>query len=196
MPYVNRNARLAFLAHPRAASHSIARALQEQAGFKVVGAHHGPRAEVEAIHPESTGWTFFCVVRNPYDALVSWWWKRGKRDGHEFSVAWIEMLERQMGVERPRGNPTLVRPGQLWVYADDSDAVIRYERLDADVNELLEAHGLNPVELPWDVQSARMGQPYAEHYDEATRAWVAEHYADELRTWGYGWQEIVVTAVR
>ncbi len=189
MPYVNRNARLAFIAHPRAASHSIARALQEQAGFVAEGTHHDRRAVVEAAWPESKDWTFFCVVRNPYDALVSWWWKRGKRDGHEFGPRWIEHLELQMGKQRPPGSPVFMAAGQLWVYADECDAIIRYERLDADVNELLEAHGLNPVQLPWDVRSARQGKPYWEHYDEATREWVAEHYALELRTWGYRWQE-------
>ena len=190
MPYINRQARLAFLAHPRAASHSIARALQEQAGFVAVGSHHDRRHAVEAAWPESKGWTFFCVVRNPFDALVSWWCKRGRREGHEFAPRWIEMLERQMGEERPAGSPVFMARGSLWVYADECDAIIRYERLDADVNELLEAHGLNPVELPWDVQSARMGKPYQEHYDDATRAWVAEHYAVELQTWGYRWQEL------
>ncbi len=188
MPYVNRSARLAFLAHPRAASHSIGRALQEQAGFTTVRTHHAGRDVVERRWPESSGWTFFCVVRNPYDALVSWWWKRGKADGHVFAPPWIEMLERQMGEERPRGNPLLVRPGTLWIYAEDSDAVLRYEQLDEDLNQLLIAHGLEAVTLPWDVCSNRT-EPYQDHYDEPTRAWVAERYAEELRAWGYGWQE-------
>jgi hypothetical protein len=127
-------------------------------------------------------------VRNPYDALVSWWYHRGKNDGHAFGPRWIERLEREMGVDRPELNPVLVEPGRLWLYAEDSDAIIRYERLDADLDELLVAHGLPAVTLPHDVKSART-EPYQEHYDRATRDWVADRYGDELRMWGYGWEE-------
>ena len=188
MPYINPQARLCFLAHPRAASHSISRALQEQAGFRSDAKHHGTRASIVRRHPEADNWTFFCVVRNPYDALVSWWYHRGKNDGHEFNPRWIERLEREVGVERPPGNPVLVEPGRLWIYADDSDAIVRYEQLDADLNELLEAHDLPAVVLPYDVVSRRE-RSYAEHYDSVTRDWVTDRYGEELRIWGYGWQE-------
>ena len=191
MPYVNRAARLAFLAHPRAASHSIARALQEQAGFVPVPTHHDGREVVERRWPEAKSWTFFSVVRNPFDALVSWWFKRGKNDGHEFAPQWIERLEREMGELRPSGHPVLVQPGRLWIYADDSDAVIRYERLTEDLNELLVAHDLPIVTLPHDVRSART-EPYQDHYDQVTRDWVTDRYGDELRTWGYGWEGATV----
>ena len=191
MPYVNRAARLAFLAHPRAASHSIARALQEQAGFTAVQTHHDGREVVTRRWPEAEGWTFFCVVRNPFDALVSWWYKRGRNDGHGFGPAWIERLEREMGVERPSGNPVLVQPGRLWIYADDSDTIVRYEHLDADLDELLAAHDLPTVTLPHDVCSNRP-EPYQEQYDRVTRDWVTDRYGEELRTWGYGWEEVTV----
>jgi hypothetical protein len=190
MPYINRAARLAFLAHPRAASHSIARALQEQAGFKSEGQHHDGRDRIRRLWPESNDWTFFCVVRNPYDALVSWWYKRGKGE-YEFGPPWIERLEREMGADRPQGYPILLRPGALWIYADESDVILRHERLGADLDELLGAHGLGPITLPWDVQSTRT-EPYQDHYDQTTRDWVADHYGEELRTWGYGWEEPAV----
>ena len=188
MPYVNPEARLAFLAHPRAASHSISRALQDQASFLCVPTHHGDRSVVERAYPESTDWTFFSVVRNDYDALVSWWYKRGKNDGHVFGPTWIEQLEHEIGNGRPQPYPILAKPGELWIYTDESDAILRCEQLDADLNELLIAHGLGPVTLPWDVKSARNGKPYQEYYDDVTRNWVAERYGEELRTWGYDWE--------
>jgi hypothetical protein len=188
MPYANPDARLAFLAHPRAASHSVARALQDQAGFVPVGTHHAGRDVVADRWPESANWTFFCVVRNPYDALVSWWYKRGKGEGFELRPRWLETLERQLSVERPEGDVHLMAPGRLWLMADECDVVLRFEHLTADLTELLDAHGLPVVNLPWDVRSNRGGVPYWEEYDTATRDWVTTRYATELWTWGYAWE--------
>lgn len=43
------------------------------------------------IRPEDQGYTSFCVVRNPYSRLVSWWWSicKAKRDryGHKRELA-------------------------------------------------------------------------------------------------------------
>ena len=179
MPYVHRGARLCFLAHPRTASQSVADALEEQAGFVSEGTHHAPRSHVEVRWPEAKEWTFFCVVRNPYDALVSWWAKGG-RPGPRLgkpSPDWIALLD--------TGESLYHKPGSLWwLHGEDADVVTRYERLEVGVNEVLIAAGLGPVTLPWRHRSARVGT-YRDYYDDVTRAFVADRYGDELLRWGY-----------
>jgi hypothetical protein len=73
--------------------------------------------------------------------------------------------------------------------ADECDAVLRFESLGQDLNDLLDAYRLPTVTLPWDVRSNRGGVPYWEEYDNVTRDWVTVRYAAELWTWGYAWEE-------
>ena len=118
---------VSFLCHPRTASHSISEALIEQLNFVDVGGnyHQGPN--------DSSHWTwkgnegpYFCVIRNHWDAMASWWFMQGKHREEEFItvpwlIKWADWYRRNFKLRR-----------KLWyfLYQDLPLTVIRFEDLE------------------------------------------------------------------
>lgn len=87
--YILREHSLAFLAHPRAASTAVATALTRIGGVRI-GTHHGGFGEA-LLRPQD--WRTVVVVRNHWDAVVSWYHLRDWRVSfasfvHQFLVPW------------------------------------------------------------------------------------------------------------
>lgn len=134
--YVHHSALLVFLANPRTASRSIAKALTEQAGFVKVGAHHhAPWRQL----PEPRRYTSFSVVRNLEDTIASWCRKYGGISEREFLRS---KLPQQRNIIEPWP------PHSLFPWEHQSDSILRYEELPSCLNDLLRAHELEPVTLP------------------------------------------------
>lgn len=178
--YVHREARLLFLAHPRTASNATHRALTQQAGFEPSPDHHGrigsdqwPSLGVEL----DDSWCVFSTVRNPFDALVSWRFMR-QIPGDRWGAEWWDLLMRYL--------EPWVEPGRMWFHADDCSRILRYESLDADLNDVLVGRGLGPVELEqWNITRRRPAGPYQDHFDDALRARVEEVFGAEMARFGY-----------
>lgn len=174
--YVHEVARALYLAHPRTASSATAKALQEQAGFQLVGDHHsGPNGL------DLSGWTVMTTVRNHFDALVSLWFLQDRSPplGPRF---WESFLTSANGERYP--DPRRLYALHLPVATD----VLRFERLGSDLNTALATVGLGPVTLGHHHRTeARAGRPYSEFYDSQSRAWVERQFGAEMRELGYSW---------
>lgn len=168
--YVHQETGLAYLAHPRTASVATGQALQHQAGFTQVAGHHG--------HTDHDG-PAFTAVRNHWDAVVSW-----HCGGHgDPGPLTPERCEEIIG----GASGYLPRPDQLWgLFRPRADIVIRYEGLDGSLNRVLTGFGVPAVELPdRNVSTGRRGRPYRAFYDDPSRKWVADRFADEIDELGY-----------
>lgn len=151
--YVHRDTGLVFLANPRTGSRATARALLG-IGFQLVGDHHsntGADRErafamvIEGLFPVPDGREHerilkpFSTVRDLRTVLESW----GRH---------LKRPELSHGdvLDRMPGNLPMVAGWESWTmfpHAQASDRLLRYENLEADLNELLDEHGLGPVKL-------------------------------------------------
>jgi hypothetical protein len=138
----------------------------------------------------------FSIARNPWDRVVSlftWRTRNGPatRPGAAAAGGAPGQGEdlgeiRRRFAEYVRGDwetndAFYVIDGRLCV-----DFVIRYEQLATDVLEICRRIGIAPIELPRLKTGFRPGKyRYADYYDDATRAIVAERHANDIRFFGY-----------
>lgn len=162
---------------------------------------HDPALEVKRkVAPEIWNEYFkFSITRNPWDRVVSnfSWEARNrpelqpvKRWRHRLGIPFDEFRETvKLFSDYVRGDwktndRFYVHEGALCV-----DFVIRYERLTDDLAEVCRRVGLPSLELPHLKAGIRKGgQSYAEYYDEASKAIVAERHQNDIRLFGYRFQ--------
>jgi len=134
--YIHRPSRLVFLANPRTASRSVAKALVEQCGFNRNAAHHAPLSDTDCDFWPIT----FSVVRDVESTLASMARKNGM-SVPDFVAGGFD------------GFRTLVpdwAPWTLFPFAHASDHVLVYEdgRMDEIISNFLSRYGLGPITLP------------------------------------------------
>lgn len=123
----------------------------------------------------------FCVVRNPYDWMVSayHWIKRGDREHSDFK----KMIGFTL-CAYPKNIDRILLYGQ-----PICDYYLRYENLKEDMVMLLDKLGIteyNIEDLPNFKSDTRpKGIPYQDYYDEETRAMVANIFKTEIEMFGY-----------
>jgi hypothetical protein len=155
--------------------------------------NHMPAAALrEKIGPEIwDSYLKFCVVRNPYDRVVSWWWHRMDdtyrrvmadadlpRLRAEFS-SWV-LRTTDMGMDRDK----YLINGKVCV-----DRFIRYERLWDDVLALCCELGIERKRS--DLGAYKSGVranalDFPDYYEPAAAAKVATWFQWELDNFGYG----------
>ncbi len=153
--------------------------------------NHMPAEEVRELAGRETWEAYykFCVIRNPFDKVVSFFWHEASEQARvqlgsaDFSdvrrtfAAWTE-LERfpvDRGIYTIGGMPAV-------------DRFLRYEQLSEDLREIC-----GRLSLPW--QPARLGrykgefrkraEPFEEYYTVEAAARVAKAFAWELEYFGY-----------
>jgi hypothetical protein len=138
----------------------------------------------------------FSITRNPWDRVVSnfSWEARNKpalrparRWYHRLGIRYDEFREstklfhRFVAGEWTTNDRFYIADGALCV-----DFVMRYEHLADDLAEVCRRAGMPPVELPHLKSGLRdTGRGYADYYDEASKAIVAERHHNDLRLFGY-----------
>jgi len=167
--------------------------------------NHMPAEEIRAaLDPETwAGYLKFCVVRNPFDKVVSsFWWRIPARERSRLDEApfdevraafarWVgspyvsvrARARRKPNEHIPTDRPIVAVDGDLGV-----DEVIRHETLETDMGRVCERLG-----VPWEPD--RLGrfksgywtrpEPAADYYDDATVRRVRDLFAWELETFGY-----------
>jgi hypothetical protein len=135
MAVLNRKYGYLFLAEPHCASRAVGEALAQHEGSVVLDTWvHNPLSalvELGFVRPHETLFKF-SVVRHPADFLVTkyhhltGWHAKGFR---AFLHSELEKLE------------------PLFMHANWMDRTIRYERLQSELNDVLEARGAPPVTL-------------------------------------------------
>lgn len=152
--------------------------------------HHTPAWTVRERAPrEWSRYLTFCVVRNPWDVVLS---------GHEYhqrvSRAGVDLDAflaglRVRAARRDRGVGRW--PFNYWNYVDPLsgevlvDRILRYERLDEELGVVMRDLGIPFDGLPRSgkVGSARRAQLSPSHVDQ-----IAELYADEIALHGYAYE--------
>lgn len=200
---VNFERRICYLANPKTASQTTALALRKNSEFWAVTDHHDPwdadygdRDVVEMGmdkdaredwlwrgHPT---FTYFAVIRNPFDTLASWfelskssirfdgigpeWWDA-------FKVLHPKAFPAKGLFLYPRRRP----PGRF-IY-------LKYENLQTEIGWLAAQHRFpDPGTLPVIGATRNKRPDYRSYYDEAQREWVEEEFAFDLEAGGYSFE--------
>jgi hypothetical protein len=154
--------------------------------------NHMPAAAVrDKVGPEIwSRYRKFCVIRNPFDKVVSWWWHRrgiGQpgaerfRDDQEIRYAFNSWVLRTTDMMMDRDK--YVIGGELCV-----DRTLRYEHLLADTEELSEELGLaksNSAMGKYNSGFRHSSMSFASYYEPAAAAKVAAWFDWELKHFGY-----------
>jgi hypothetical protein len=148
-------------------THATARQVREIVGRKIFDSYYK-----------------FAVERNPWDRQVALYahrqWKRGRPVDH-FDRDMRSLIYR---------STEYVRLNNWSVYAIGreivADRVLRYERLDEEIDELITTLGLpGSLDMP-RLRSYATDRPhYSTYYSDATRDLVARWYAKEIEALGY-----------
>jgi hypothetical protein len=143
----------------------------------------------------------FSIARNPWDrALSLFFWKyrndpalkTRRRFYHHLGISFDEFRGAKSLFSR------FVREGDWQTndrfYLIDGelcvDFIVRYENLTHDLNRVCESVGLPPVELPHLKSGIRsQGHHYSAYYDAQSRDTVADRHRNDIRLFGYRFEE-------
>ena len=142
--------------------------------------NHMSLEEVKEICPDWVkSFTTVCVVRNPWDQVVS---------GFHFAK------DKNVIPQSSTFESFVMSQTESWNWSrmclDDRfciDFVIKFESLSEDLKRLATQLDLElPAELPHFKRSAsRQGKPYRQYYNDKTRQHVADIYEKEIAQFGY-----------
>lgn len=152
--YVHAKARAAIICHPRTASSSLGHMLRNSArGFEKIGNHH-------SLVPEICDQmdVVACVLRNPLDLLVSWYYYHRKR---------IEAKETfQDFLYWFRENPNIWVQYGLLYGIPYCNYTMRFECIQQDLTEFCRKIGVAEIILPErNVSRYREKRPWHEFYE-------------------------------
>jgi len=172
MAIVNRKYGYLFLAEPYCASRAVGIALAQHEGSVVLDCWvHEPLRrlyELDMVRPHEPLFKF-SIVRHPGDYLVTkyhhltGWHKRGFR---EFLRAHLEPAE-----------PT------LFMHAAVMDRTLKFELLQTQLNDILEARDAPPVELP--VIGKTKDKKHWRSYYSTGDIWHIDEILPDFKTYGY-----------
>jgi hypothetical protein len=152
---------------------------------------HVTAKQVENVIDRPERYFKFTFVRNPWDMLVSQYFKarhsdaylknygQDKRDWH-----WENSFERFV-YRKPRPVPLQMsrictRDGKLL-----PDFLGRFERLEKDAHYILERIGVDIEPPPMPKINVSPHHHYATYYNKSMRDHVAKVYADDIKEFGY-----------
>lgn len=147
----------------------------------------------------------FTVVRNPWDRLVSEYsYQKYPYSFKRFIFEYFP-VPGQDNYEKNHGHYRHVMPQVEFVCDEHGelmvDSVVKFESLQKDFNEVAKAITGEAITLPH--KNSTYANPvvatlkrlvakkpakkvdFREFYDNETKAWVAEYYADDIKTFGY-----------
>ncbi len=175
-----------FIGHPKMASQSVRKALLSTGGHSI-GGHHGlDKGEVTRIR--SANGIVACVVRNPWDVMVSWWSYNSMKPynptypDHPPFAEWLPriLLEGNGWIEKG-----------LYYGAGYCNRIIRFEHpIERQLNGCLTDCGLPTVELPHLGESPRDTITYQPFYTTDLAIQVYCRFADEIDQWGYTFEDL------
>ncbi len=142
----------------------------------------------------------FSITRNPWDRVVSLFnWKSRndpefkprRRLHHRLGVPFNELREtRKLFSKFVKGE---WKTNDSFYLFDDElcvEFVIRYENLEDDIKEVCRWIGVAEVSLPHLKSGFKQGYHYSEYYDDESKAIVAERHKNDIRLFGYKFDQV------
>jgi hypothetical protein len=153
----------------------------KKAGFVLEGGHHG-QLLCEVAEPR-VAWIAFTVVRNHFDALISWMFRRYRGKGGPEPMWDVASLKAQIA------SNNWIEPNTMWhLHSDDADVVLKYESFKIGMAGLLAVRGLVLPKLePVNVTENRQGRHYREFFNGEMRSYVEDRFGAELDRFGYSY---------
>ena len=159
--------------------------------LKTTNIAHPPAAAVRDAFPyEWTNYLKFCVVRNPFDKVVSdYEWMTRKLPPNR--VTFTEFLERLADPGRPDPEGVVPQPRTNWPLYTINDEVVadfvcRFENLATDMKEVSSMAGIQDGD--GDIPQAKTGSrsaPYRSYFGERERSLVQQLSNLELSLFEY-----------
>lgn len=184
--YIHHEAKLIYLAHPRTASIATSTTLRK-IGFKKLeppSDHHSQLWDqgTPVTRENRHEWTVFTTVRNHWDAMISWAFKKYRQE----PKVWDQRVFDHVF----KGNRWVTDDRLWWLHLEEADVVLRYENLQEDFNSVLSKHGIDPPTLLREnVGRERNGKPYWIFYDRQTKKYIYEKFKKEIDQLGYTFEE-------
>jgi hypothetical protein len=144
----------------------------------------------------------FSITRNPWDRAVSYfyWVKRQdpaikprKRFYHYLGIPTNELIQLKKLFTEFLKSDDFVNNDRFYIIDDQLcvDFVIRYENLSEDLMEACKKVGLPSFDLPHLKTGFRQKRHhYSEYFDKESKAIVAEKHKNDLRFFGYEFEQV------
>lgn len=181
---------MVYVAHPRTASLATEAALKEIGFSWAPGAHRHMAISQSPFwegltEEERSEWEVMTTVRNPFDALVSWWFIR-KLGYYRICTGWVSDIMEH--------DPKYMMCGQLFfLHGEDATRILRFETLERDLTEALADRGLPAPPLRELNRSLRRSRrPYQDFFDTETREYTEWLLSEDFRKYDYEWEESAV----
>ena len=199
--YLHPDLLVCYLAHARVGSQATRDELEAR-GFVLIGNHHhGPDdLDDDTALANLDLWAsvaqdevrYFSTVRNPFDAVYSWWTKVNRTGAYTDGISrkYLDMLLGQNRFHFPTFRKRQGPDCEFWRFTGWSAlAVLRFERLHEDLDALLQSLGLGSLEdFPVNeryVSPDKPPHPYHRHWRVEAKRWFEFNYAAELDRLGY-----------
>lgn len=181
----------------------IHRAMNADEEYREIGQHVDAATIRRKVPPEVWDNYFkFSITRNPWDRTISdFFWKRRqdpaikprKRFYHYLGVPFNELASLKKPFAEFIKSDEFVNNDRFYILDDQLcvDYVIRYENLSENLMEVCKRLGLPPVELPKLKTGFRQKRHhYSEYFDEESRDIVAEKHKNDIRLFGYRFEQM------
>lgn len=155
--------------------------------------NHMPAADLRSKIGAETWDSYykFCVIRNPYDKVVSWWWFRlSENERNLLAKATFDDIKRAFKGYVLDSESSFPMDRQIYTIdgAVAVDRFIRYEKLHEDLTAVSKSLGIDfqSGELGTYKSGARMRmESFADYYDADSTKIVEARYSWEIETFGY-----------
>jgi len=171
---------------------ALFRKTREPSKVWIRGPHrHSPFVDLVGSYPRIKDYDLVTVVRNPWDYLISCYYKFYKDKGwtEEEVKARFNTWIRSKKYERQRAGDPKYYPLNMGI--DKFKFIIKYENLENDVKKLDGLFGLqgvaekNDISFPHRRNRGTYRKSYEHYYDPYTAAVVREKYSDVIEHFGY-----------
>lgn len=188
---ITKKKKFLFVHIPRCAGKSIVTALKDKYGTRKMAWEH---ARIKDARFNIKGYTKFCVVRNPWERMVSMWsflcqFKPVYENRHNKRRKWDELRGNSFEwwlIHQGKRSHNLITsdiPQMSWMVKNGRfvmDHVIRFENLAEDFSDIT---GLPTDVLP--VTHKTKHKTYQEYYTKDSREYVERVFASDIKKWGY-----------
>jgi hypothetical protein len=142
------------------------------------------------------------LIRNPWDRTISYFFwirrqdpalKPRKRFYHHLGIPFDELAQPRKAFREFLKSDDFVNNDRFYIIDDQLcvDFIIRYEHLSEDLAEVCRRIGLPPFDLPHLKTGFRQRRHhYSEYYDDESKAIVAEKHRNDIRLFGYEFEQI------